>query len=449
MQVRTFILRLGSRAKFFEVTVEGRAVEIAEGPVGSDGQVWKYDFTTVNEARQFVEEAIGEKIRKGFVEQEEPLPAATQAQARDPELEEAIARDLRDVQARLVYADWLQSKGDPRGDLIVLQHRIYEEGTTPALAEAVSEIIAAHRAHFFGDLALFGDYLQLDWFMGFIQRARIGWNAASLDAECSIQSLVHDLLTHPSGRFLEELEVGTLVGDHHEMCFDDITAIALETGPHPHVRRVSLGDPAITNYRVTWISNAAELFHGLPNLTSLELGLGRVSFKDARMVPLTELVWKHPELDQTALGPLLDRTFPKLTRLELGVEPSYGAIYLEEAGAAFQPECLPALKHLLIDQWIGAPALLRSLESSGLLAQLESLTLTRTAIGSDELSDMAPALAHLQPLVLDEQTVDDVVAWRERIPGLEVVRSPGAEESYQRAEEYADPENERFDVIVE
>ncbi|HEY1814001.1 MAG TPA: TIGR02996 domain-containing protein [Kofleriaceae bacterium] len=43
--------------------------------------------------------------------------------ARNTELEEQIFADPSDPAAYLVYADWLQSQSDPRGELIVRQHR--------------------------------------------------------------------------------------------------------------------------------------------------------------------------------------------------------------------------------------------------------------------------------------------------------------------------------------
>ncbi|MBA3538368.1 MAG: TIGR02996 domain-containing protein, partial [Deltaproteobacteria bacterium] len=42
----------------------------------------------------------------------------------NPKLEAAILADPDDTAAYLVYADWLQSRGDPRGELIVLQHQL-------------------------------------------------------------------------------------------------------------------------------------------------------------------------------------------------------------------------------------------------------------------------------------------------------------------------------------
>jgi uncharacterized protein (TIGR02996 family) len=42
------------------------------------------------------------------------------------ELEQAIRNHPDDPKAYLVYADWLQTAGDPRGELIAVQHRLLE-----------------------------------------------------------------------------------------------------------------------------------------------------------------------------------------------------------------------------------------------------------------------------------------------------------------------------------
>ena len=41
--------------------------------------------------------------------------------ARDPGLEARIAEDLDALEPYLIYADWLQERGDPRGELITMQ----------------------------------------------------------------------------------------------------------------------------------------------------------------------------------------------------------------------------------------------------------------------------------------------------------------------------------------
>src|SRR5678815_5558869 len=93
------------------------------------------------------------------------------------ELEAAITRDPDDPEPYLVYADWLQSTGDPRGLLIVLQHH-------GRWAEA-DALIEEHREHVLGPLASFPldgsdpRELELKWYLGFFREAQVGWRIDS------------------------------------------------------------------------------------------------------------------------------------------------------------------------------------------------------------------------------------------------------------------------------
>src|SRR5258708_4112106 len=53
-------------------------------------------------------------------EDDEPLGT----RARHPELEAALRVAPHDPAPHLVYADWLQQHGDPRGELITIHHRL-------------------------------------------------------------------------------------------------------------------------------------------------------------------------------------------------------------------------------------------------------------------------------------------------------------------------------------
>ena len=67
------------------------------------------------------------------------------------ELEAKLIENPNDVELRMVYADLLQSTGDPRGELIVLSHRGDELGVVRGvvavlrIARAVDARCAAER----------------------------------------------------------------------------------------------------------------------------------------------------------------------------------------------------------------------------------------------------------------------------------------------------------------
>ncbi|WP_030694259.1 WGR domain-containing protein [Streptomyces globisporus] len=56
----------GGAHKFYEVTVEGLAVSVRYGRIGSDGQTQRSTFPTVAKAQAAAAKKIGEKVRKGY-----------------------------------------------------------------------------------------------------------------------------------------------------------------------------------------------------------------------------------------------------------------------------------------------------------------------------------------------------------------------------------------------
>jgi uncharacterized protein (TIGR02996 family) len=107
------------------------------------------------------------------------------ASQRNPELEARLACDPEDVDAYLVYADWLSERGDPRGDLIVLQDRI----------QRADDVLAKHRAAFLGPLERVPKKAwTIEWDRGFVRKLRL-----ELKAEPEgWATIVPELLAHPS-----------------------------------------------------------------------------------------------------------------------------------------------------------------------------------------------------------------------------------------------------------
>jgi len=58
----------GSSAKFWEVTVAGRAVMVRYGRIGTVGQTLDKSFPDAVQAQQHADVLISEKLAKGYVE---------------------------------------------------------------------------------------------------------------------------------------------------------------------------------------------------------------------------------------------------------------------------------------------------------------------------------------------------------------------------------------------
>jgi uncharacterized protein (TIGR02996 family) len=100
------------------------------------------------------------------------------------ELEAEIRLRPDDAESYLVYADWLQQNGDPRGELITLQRQRELDLENKKLRTAETALIARHGTYLMP--ALFGELLQqrrktdpeplrpeASWFMGFLRGVRL------------------------------------------------------------------------------------------------------------------------------------------------------------------------------------------------------------------------------------------------------------------------------------
>jgi uncharacterized protein (TIGR02996 family) len=140
------------------------------------------------------------------------LPDAPYA-ARDAELEAVIAEDPDDAARYLVYADWLQLRGDARGLLISLQHAAHQHPRDKARAEAAAALLHEHRYELLGRLEPYtrpraghtDAEIELDWFMGFIRGARL-----RLPTDARVADALACLLETPSSAFLQELAIDPL-----------------------------------------------------------------------------------------------------------------------------------------------------------------------------------------------------------------------------------------------
>jgi uncharacterized protein (TIGR02996 family) len=102
------------------------------------------------------------------------------------ELEAIIEAAPEDVQARLVYADWLQQEGDPRGELIAVESQLQDKPDDPALLQHQRALLNRHRAHFYGPLTAEQEGYEATFRFGFFDTLQV--DAGDLER----------LLSHPS-----------------------------------------------------------------------------------------------------------------------------------------------------------------------------------------------------------------------------------------------------------
>jgi uncharacterized protein (TIGR02996 family) len=114
----------------------------------------------------------------------------------------AITNAPDDDALYLVYGDFLQAQGDPRGQLIALHHA----ATTPAAKKQAESFLKRHTTVLLGALAKHKQ-IKLDWHLGFVRGVRV-----FADDGKSAIALLDEVLWTPSCRFLRKLEIAFVAG---------------------------------------------------------------------------------------------------------------------------------------------------------------------------------------------------------------------------------------------
>lgn len=315
------------------------------------------------------------------------------------ELETAIERDPYDTRSYAVYGDWLQQRGDPRGELIALQIAAEETGD-PALAEVAAAYLARHR-----DLLLPTGRESLTWRAGFIRGITISPHNPN-KAE-----LLEEILAHPSGRFVAELVIGY---EDTGGLQDAIDVIAM--APRPALRELHLGssylDPDgsmiqddIGDVTAIWqdVGDLAALWRAARRLANLTVTGNKPTFGDIDAPALVRMRVATFALSEPNARSIARARWPMLESLEVryGMVATHGQAVLGEVERLLARTDLPKLVHLGIIGADFADELCAVLPAAPLVRQLRELDLSQGRIGdagATRLAAHADAFAHLDVL---------------------------------------------------
>jgi uncharacterized protein (TIGR02996 family) len=168
-----------------------------------------------------------------------PETAAAIARTADDFLR-AIAEQPDDDAPRLVYADWLQEQGDPRGEFIALQFRRLREGSLPEKDEArEAALLSKHRRDWLGPLyrVLQTQWAECRFTRGFLSVARLCPNTALADAvtATTVWSTVEDLFVAPRPFSYAKLFESPTFGALRSLraASDDVVTTLLQSGAAP------------------------------------------------------------------------------------------------------------------------------------------------------------------------------------------------------------------------
>jgi uncharacterized protein (TIGR02996 family) len=346
------------------------------------------------------------------------------------ELEAKMIENPGDADLRMVYADLLQSTGDPRGELIVLQHR--------GKQDEVDAYLAQHEEALLGPLARFKKTFDhqataaFEWHLGFIKKATVGYDsyvAGDLDEdadECTADRVVAALLQHPSALLLEELAVTFNLLDDG-VYFEDVCKALTQYGAAA-LRSLSIGEfshaggpGGIENGNETessWtaLGDASEMWAKLPRLERLRLQMNLGGYQGPSTIGTFDLP-KLQRLEVVTGGLAADnaRSFvssklPELVSMVLwfGDDNYGGTTTVKDLEPLFAGANVPKLVRLGLVNCSFTDEIVDALAPSKLLGQLEELSLEHGSLddaGVQKIVAHADAFRHLKSLDLNNNNL--------------------------------------------
>jgi uncharacterized protein (TIGR02996 family) len=313
---------------------------------------------------------------------------------RNAELEQLILANLDDPGPYHVYADWLQSHGDPRGELIMLH------------GEEHAGFVEKHATHLLGPFAERKPYqLKLDWRHGFVRGATIGWKSFGKTAE-QCEADFDAFLALDACCFIESLRLGPVPGQD-EMYLGGLAA-AIDKHKPTTLRELYLGN--VGDWDISSTSTAMPHSEAIQCLHTLTLRGGNVSIGAIDLPALRSFTVETGGLTTTEIEQIANARWPNLESLTIWFgDPNYGASgSIDDIRRILDGEGLPKLRHLGLMNCEFVDDIAARLAGSKILPQLETLDLSMGCLSDDGLAAMLATperFAHLQQLELDDNAL--------------------------------------------
>ena len=313
-------------------------------------------------------------------------------------LEQAILANPYDRDAYMVYGDWLQQQGDPRGELIALQ---LANKNASALV-----LMDRHKNTFLGPLAPHQktyDGKKADaftWKFGFIHGARLSHDHyADTGFDGRLVQILDQLLAHPSGRFLTELTM-VFNNDPNEDDLQDLIDLLAKRAPKT-LRKIHIGDFEYlgVDTEMSWyhVGNLAPLWPAVPNLTHLIVQGGEFMLGNIVLPNVKSAAFRTGGLSQASAQSIATATWPKIEDLEIwyGDDNYGGDSTIEDVRPLLGRTDMPALRRLGLMNAQFTDELCSVIPTAKLARQLRELDLSKgcmTDEGAEELAEAAGVL---------------------------------------------------------
>ncbi len=388
---------------------------------------------------------LGELVERHLTPPAPSAPASV-AEARHPELERQLREAPDHGELYVVYADWLQERGDPLGELIALGVAA-NAGSDDARAR-FERHLKRHEARFLGGLAGYlAGRVELRWGHGLVE---------ALDERLDVQvPFWKQLLGLRVCELLQEIrirrqcsaELDSVIAEHAP---PTLRALAVEANSGSLPERLlgrELRSLAVAGYRVAIGPGT------LPDsLERLELDVSNLDAEGG--APLRLAVRElHVALTAPVAACLTGARMPRLERLTIAVS----AATSPGLPALLESIELPALTHLAICDGPLDPRTFGELARLPLAARLSSLALRNLGLTDEAMRELSrardglPALAQLdvssnelsrEGLAAARDLAPDVISRRQQRRGhtMEQRVRRWAGSRLQVAEDIADPD---------
>jgi uncharacterized protein (TIGR02996 family) len=338
------------------------------------------------------------------------------AMQRNLELERAILAAPDDPQPWSVYADWLQSRGDPWGERLTLElqrEQTDDEDELVRIAGRLAQLQRQHGGTIMGERLSawinepdFADIVDLDWHYGFVLGLRVG---SLEDVELPVSEVLAAILASPACCMLRRISVGITDPSYPTSLRSAVTALA--AGPvHEHLVELFLGDFAYPDEcEISWVSvgDITGVLARCPALRHLHVRGADIELGDALVHPTLEtLVIETGGLPARACAAVGRAWLPELRSMEVwfGRREYGGDGSIEQLAPLFGGAGLPALRHLALKNSEFQDAIAHALVHADILAQLKSVSLGMGILrkrGGEALLAAADRLRHLTRIDLD------------------------------------------------
>jgi uncharacterized protein (TIGR02996 family) len=291
----------------------------------------------------------------------------------EPALVDAIEADRDAAAPYLVYADWLSQRGDPRGELIVVQDEL-ARATDPerqALLRArEQELLDAHLAEWMGG-EVRGPRIELTWQRGFLDTLYLDYRQADTGGFAR-------LMRSPLCRFVRVIHLRTHVRE-------GLPAL-LASPVLRHVETLCLGSYRFESFSTRGIADR------FPDLVSLDCDSAALDLQELRFPALRSLGIALDGFKLANLEAIAAADVPRLESLLIwggymqeDDEPWFPA---DHCRRLFDATAFPALRTLRFDSCGFGDQLVDALVGSTLLPQLDELVVDDrevTAAGRERL----------------------------------------------------------------